>query len=365
MKYDFLIVKLKQLVASERKITSEIVDLIREIDQRRAYLDYGHASLFSLLTKDFGYTPASAMRRIDAARLAKEVPKIKEDLRSGAINLSQVSLLAQAVRQKQKELKPDLKAPKAQVSKETKVFLLEQVKSLDLVATQKTLANHLDIEVKAHEKKVYQKDESLLLEITLNKQLQQNLERVKQLISHQSPNPTMADVVQFLVTQFLDKKDPLRQGAKNCKETAYSATVPALRHKIERVVKSEKALELKRRLIQKLEQLSTSKKINKSVDRQTGSSKINLKSNKQKTIPLKVRRQVLQNQKCCQWVTPKTNQSGQIEYVKCGSKFQLQIDHKMPRWQDGGHEIENLQVLCGVHNRLKFQREMTGKSVSF
>lgn len=41
MKYNFLISKLKTLVASERKITAEIIELIKEIDQKRIYLDYG------------------------------------------------------------------------------------------------------------------------------------------------------------------------------------------------------------------------------------------------------------------------------------------------------------------------------------
>ncbi len=97
-----LIIKLKDLVASERKITAEIIELVREIDQKRIYLQYGHTSMFAMLTKDFGYTPSSAMRRIDAARLSKEIPEIKESLKTGELNLSQVSMLAQAVRQKKK-----------------------------------------------------------------------------------------------------------------------------------------------------------------------------------------------------------------------------------------------------------------------
>lgn len=340
MKYDFLISKLKQLVASERKITADIIELIKEIDQKRAYLEYGHTSIFALLTKDLGYTPAAAMRRIDTARLCKEIPEIKESLKTGEINLSQVSMLAQAVRQKKKKVSKD------QVSKETKIFLLEQVKSLDLIATQKTLATHLDLEVKNNEKKTYQKDESLRVEITLTKDLQQNLERVKELISHQNPNPTMAELIQFLTTQFLDKKDPLRKRKEvkhkqndECKESDYSATVPTS--------------------CQKLKQTSmVSKQLALSVEKQTGSSKANLNSKSKKSIPLNTKRQVFQRDHACQWITAKTNQNGQIEHTQCSSRFQLQIDHKKPKWLDGGNEFENLQVLCAIHNKLKYQRQL-------
>ncbi len=315
MKHDYLISKLKSLVVSERRITAEIVELIKEIDQKRIYLDYGHTSMFAMLIKDFGYTPSAAMRRIDAARLSKEIPEIKESLKSGEINLSQVSMLAQAVRQKEKE---DLK----QVSKETKAVLLEQVKSMDLIATQKTLASSLDIEVQTYEKKTYQKDETLKLEVVLPKDLQKDLERVKELISHQNPSPTMAELIQFLVNHFLDKRDPLRQTDRvkmACKERAYAAAVARARH---------------------------------------AESKLKIKSIR--TIPVKIKQQIFKRDQACQWAT-KINRNGKIVSKECGSRFQLQIDHIKPKWQDGCNDSDNLQVLCSVHNKLKYQHEIIGK----
>ncbi|MBY0384796.1 HNH endonuclease, partial [bacterium] len=43
---------------------------------------------------------------------------------------------------------------------------------------------------------------------------------------------------------------------------------------------------------------------------------------------------------------------------RCTSQKFLQIDH-IHNWSQGGtHDLENLQVLCGVHNRLKYEREI-------
>jgi hypothetical protein len=35
----------------------------------------------------------------------------------------------------------------------------------------------------------------------------------------------------------------------------------------------------------------------------------------------------------------------------------LQVDHIQPQWAAGSHHPDNLQILCGPHNRLKYQKE--------
>ena len=48
---------------------------------------------------------------------------------------------------------------------------------------------------------------------------------------------------------------------------------------------------------------------------------------------------------------------------RCGSKQHLEIDHIKPYALGGGHESENLQVLCGQHNGLR-ARETFGDAAS-
>jgi 5-methylcytosine-specific restriction endonuclease McrA len=47
----------------------------------------------------------------------------------------------------------------------------------------------------------------------------------------------------------------------------------------------------------------------------------------------------------CQYQDPKTHQ-------RCGSKYQLEIDHKQPLALGGTNEIANLRILCRTHNGL-------------
>lgn len=306
-----LIVQLKQLVKTERKITAEIIEVIKEIDRLKLYLGHGHTSMFSFLTKEMGYTPTSAIRRINAARILLEIPQLKENLKAGAINLSQASMVVEAVRQKQKA------EPQNRISKEVKQDLLLKVQSLDLVMTEKVIAQNLDLEIKAREKKHFQKDESIRLEVTLTKRQWDDLQRVKELISHQNVNPNVSDLIGFLTESYLDKKDPLRRKVT-------SAPDALARHS------------------QNMKELNKSKGLEK-----RGSESVN----NNRYISQKIRRTIFQRDQCCQWMDVKTSK-------KCGSKFQMQVDHIQSKWLGGNNEVGNLQLLCAVHNKLKYQKEI-------
>ena len=70
-------------------------------------------------------------------------------------------------------------------------------------------------------------------------------------------------------------------------------------------------------------------------------------------IPAKLRDQVfIRDQGCCSYVSP----SG----VRCGSRHNLQIDHKIPFARGGKHELANLRLSCSIHNRY-FAQQAFGK----
>jgi hypothetical protein len=69
------------------------------------------------------------------------------------------------------------------------------------------------------------------------------------------------------------------------------------------------------------------------------------------------RRRLLAQQKCCQFVDPRTGK-------KCQSRWFLQVDHRQPRWAEGSNQIENLQILCSAHNRYKYRQEASTKFIS-
>jgi hypothetical protein len=86
-----LIAKLKLLVSEERKILTEILLHLQEVERRDLHLDEGYSPLFDYAVKNLGYTGSQAYRRIAAMRLMTEIPELKASLDSGELNLTQLT----------------------------------------------------------------------------------------------------------------------------------------------------------------------------------------------------------------------------------------------------------------------------------
>jgi hypothetical protein len=130
-----LIEKLSAAVKLERRTTAEILELIREIERRRLYLEQGHTSLFAYLSKGLGYSPPSAQRRIESARLLEKIPHLKTEISEGNLNLMQTSLLAQGLRNVEKSVNA--------------VDIVEKIKGQNVYKTQIILAQELDQPIQA------------------------------------------------------------------------------------------------------------------------------------------------------------------------------------------------------------------------
>jgi 5-methylcytosine-specific restriction endonuclease McrA len=263
-----LVEGLKVRVQTERKIMSEIIFLIQEIDKRRVYLEHGVTSLFAFLTDVIGYSGSAA----------------------GEINLSHVSLLVQGIRQKESD-------GCVKATSEQKHEILEKIKSKPIERGEVILAKELDLQLKAYDVCHRQKNESLRAEMTFTEDEMAEIKRAQNLVSHQIQNPRLSELFMYLVRDQLKRKDP-----KNRKITAASAV------------------------------------------RQSGTNKPSRYINSSTNTTLHKRDQ------SCRWKDPKTEKI-------CGSTFQLQRDHIVPIWAGGTNDLENLQLLCGVHNRLKYRLE--------
>jgi len=305
-----IVTHLKQLVVTERKVTAEIIEAIQSIDQKKIYLQIGFPTLFAFLTEHIGYTAASAQRRIDAARLLVSVPEIKTDVQNGRLNLSQVSMVAQSIRQKQKE------SPELEFKAEDKKSLLESVKGLSLENSQKVLSQTLDLEVKDYEKQKVQSNESVRIELTFTKEQNEMLKKVKSLMSHVNPNVSVAEVFEYLAKEYLERKDPSRPVNK-------STTVTELRPQSESLTHSSLHA------------------------RQSKFAQVQSAKRNRKAILSSVKRAVWKrDQGKCQHFNPTL---GKI----CGSNHLLEFDH-IKRFSYGGDDsTQNLRLLCNAHNLLR------------
>jgi hypothetical protein len=315
-------------VRTERKLTSEIIEFIQEIDCRKTYLEYGVTSLFAFLTEIVGYSRSAAQRRIEAARLSNDIPEIHDSLKSGEINLSHISLLAQGIKQKEKESQEKLK-------KSEKKDLVDKFKSKPLEKCEVILAQTLDLQLKSNDVCRRQKDESVRAEMTFTKEELEEIERAKSILSHQLLNPKPSELFMFLVRDLLKRKDPLK------KHIASDSSA----HRIAATQENE------------ITPVSGQMSSNKSSFEQVASSVIanqtrkdgGLKNNR-RYIKIATDSAIHSRDRSCRWRDPITGKT-------CGSTFQLQRDHIVSVWAGGTNDIGNLQLLCGVHNRMKYRLE--------
>lgn len=328
-----------RLAKSERKITAEILEHIREMDNRRAYLEFGQRNMFSFLTAVIGYSHGAAQRRIEAARVMNAVPEVAVKVENGTLNLSQISYFAQIVREKNEELES---TGEERLSPIAKKDLIQKIEGQDFQATQSTLARELNLKPKQFEKKRVQGDESLRLEITLPKDMRTLLQRAKDLLSNVRPNPTWAELFELTAKDSIEMRDPLKRIARTSEprpekslkdlfepvcRTPTIESIPVVRHNpllTEKEMESLEGFEL-------------------------------IGSTLRTRVPTALKRKIFERDRCCQWLDPKTGE-------KCASTFQLQLDHIIPLSECGQNTEENLQLLCSVHNKYKYQLKQQPKT---
>lgn len=86
-----LLSDIKKISAEERQLTLKVLYHLKEIERRRLFSDLGYSSLFDYCVKELGYSNASAARRIQSARLLKEMPFLGRKIADGSITLSNLA----------------------------------------------------------------------------------------------------------------------------------------------------------------------------------------------------------------------------------------------------------------------------------
>lgn len=118
------------LVANEREISLKVLHHLKEIERRRLYSDLGYSSLFEYAVKELGYSEPSANRRINSARILRDIPEIGKKIEDGSLSMTNLSLVSQLF--KNEEIK-DLAAKKeilSQIEGATKSECEKVLKSL-------------------------------------------------------------------------------------------------------------------------------------------------------------------------------------------------------------------------------------------
>lgn len=192
-----LLGRLEKLAKTERKITHLVLWHINEMESRKLYAELGFGSMYEYLTKHLGYGESSAYRRIQSARLVKQIPHLSEKLEDGSLNLTQLT-------QVQKCLKEEKKAGGSVCLSKT-AEILEKLENKSNFETQKVLALEFNQPIQMHEVTKPQQNNSVRLEITFTEEQMTTLQQAKDLFSHSLPEASWAEVITSLAQKQIGK----------------------------------------------------------------------------------------------------------------------------------------------------------------
>ncbi|MFM6928424.1 MAG: HNH endonuclease [Bdellovibrio sp.] len=303
-----LIQRLEKLVRTERKITHLVLLHIAEVEERKVYADLGFDGMYSYLTRGLGYSEGSAYRRLQSARLLKQVPAVAGKIEDGSLNLSQLT-------QVQKCLKESARKGES-VSVEYTLEVLTKLENKNSFETQKTLALELNLPIEHHQKVKPQQDESVRIEITLTKEQFAELEQAKNFLSHICPDGNLPEIIATLAKKYNQSKVSSRKATPIVIATGQDS------------VSDPK--------IKGLEETSLQVPLRKSVSNPIHRQYISV-HNKRSLLSKAQHR--------CEYKSSKTHR-------RCESKYKLEIDHRLPIALGGTNEYQSLRVLCQTHNAL-------------
>ncbi len=291
----------RELAKAEQRLTLQVLLHLKEISDRKLHAKLGYASLWEYTVKELGYCEASASSRIAAMRLMASVPEARTQIENGKLTLSQAARIHQFIRKEnQASSEPITKS-------ETKAIIQASLGS-SIRETQRML------EAKAQERRpslIEEKPNQPVVSFQADEETLQMLERLRELRG----NLGALELFKLSLKTTLDKIDPLRKMQKVIGNSKPDPSLFAQKLK-------DDCLAVDRNLC------PTSPKPSR-------------------FIPQWIRIEVAKRSKGqCEYHSP-------LSGKRCESRYRVQYDHIVPIARGGIGTLENIQHLCGLHNRTK------------
>lgn len=313
-----LLSSIKSLVKEERRIGSEIIEHLFEIDRRSLFSTQGLQSLFDYCVRELGYSEGSAQRRVLAARALRYIPDAGMALKEGKVSVTTLALFQEVVRKMKKN---DRSAPK-----------LESIFGLSKLQTEKKLFEMTGVNVKAGiEKKRQISSTQTQITLTLTEVQMKKLELAKGRLAHRLKQHTYAELIELLSEMAIEKTTPKPPAQKRKKKDGVLVGQSVENVKVDGAVEVRGGSDETKRTT-----FTNSTSLAK-LTQQTNSTSL-AKQTKLNT------RYISQTVKAKIW----QKSAGKCE--KCKSTYALQIDHKVPYSLSLNSGAENLRILCRTCN---------------
>lgn len=184
-------------VANERRSLDQIYEHINEVYRRELHLTLSYGSMKNYLVKKWNYSERDAYRKIDGARLLKDVPELSQQIKIGKINADCIGELSRAVKEKER-------ATGEKVSPTQKTELVALISGKSVNESQQVLAQVLDIKVKEFDSKRIQKDNSVRLQGSICPEVYEQFKRCQEHAAHKIQQNNMTHSLESMLKIFTD-----------------------------------------------------------------------------------------------------------------------------------------------------------------
>jgi hypothetical protein len=297
-----LLTKTHDCARKERRVVSELLWHLREVESRRLFAARGFSSLFEYTVKELGYSEGAAYRRVNAMRALKDVPQFEQALSEGRLSLSTLSSVQNHCRVEK-------------VSVKEKASLVEQVLGKSQRETDRLLATLAPQSFK-QEKTRPLDDELTELRIALSKDQMAVLEKARAKFSHRAKS--WAELLEILASDAVKGPKPRQPVVATVEAKIAEKGAPTVAATASAKVSPAVATALSPTSAQKL---------------------------RSRYIPRAIKRDhFARSGHRCEFIDPTTKR-------RCEATHFLELDHVKPLALGGTIARENLRVLCRAHNQ--------------
>jgi hypothetical protein len=191
---------LKNAVTEERKWTQLILEYLLECDRRGLHLKLGFASLHEFAVQYLGLSDGAAHRRIQSMRLMTQVPEVAEKISSGALTLSNAAKL-QTFFMAEKRTGNEFTHEQMQGWVEKSITLPSRGLEREILKEASA-----PVQASLQERTRDLTPELTELRLVISAQLREEIEELKNYLSHSIPDGSVSLILARLIRQELERQ---------------------------------------------------------------------------------------------------------------------------------------------------------------
>ena len=333
--------RIRQAASDERKLTTQVLELLFEVERRLLFAELGYSSLYDFCRKDLGYCDGSAYLRISSMHLLKMLPVeqktgVEQKIESGELTLRNLTLVKQFIGRNDEltHHKDSNSRPSSIVSD-----LIQEVSSKSKREAEKILlAKNPDAVLPSLERVRPVSATQTQITFTVKEEFIEKMARVREVRAHVDAQESHAQLFESLMEFYLKHKDPVLKAERS----GIRAEKEDLKQKPSKIMQN--ASDLKQEGFENKKTASPIK--TPTFPEKSVTVAAEIKKPQPRFIEAKTKHEVwLRDSGCCAYVSDETGQA-------CHSRFGLELDHVVAFAKGGENTHSNLRLRCRTHNSL-------------